>query len=108
MTITYDDFAKLELRVGTIKSAERVEETDKLIKLEVDLGSETRQIVAGIAQAVADPSELVGTQVTVVVNLEPRTIRGIESQGMLLAAEKDGIPVLLHPAQPVEPGSQVH
>lgn len=108
MMITYDDFAKLELRIGTIKSAERVENTDRLLKIEVDLGNETRQIVAGIAQAVTDPSDLVGTQVTVVANLEPRMIRGIESEGMLLAAEKDGIPVVLQPAQPVEPGSQVH
>lgn len=108
MMITYDDFAKLELRIGTIKSAERVENTDRLLKIEVDLGNETRQIVAGIAQAVTDPSDLVGTQVTVVANLELRMIRGIESEGMLLAAEKDGIPVVLQPAQPVEPGSQVH
>ncbi len=107
-TISYDDFAKLEIRVGTILVAERVEQADKLLRLEVDMGSETRQILAGIAQHVEDPATLVGKQVPVLVNLEPRKMRGFESQGMMLAASgEDDAPVLLHPEKPLPPGSQI-
>ncbi|MCU0395636.1 MAG: methionine--tRNA ligase [Chitinophagaceae bacterium] len=84
--IVYDDFAKLDLRVGTIVAAEKVEKADKLLKLSVDLGFETRTIVSGIALHFK-PEEIVGKQVTVVVNLAPRKMRGIESQGMILMAE---------------------
>lgn len=107
--IGYDDFAKIELRIGTIVGAERIEGTDRLVKLSIDLGEEApRQIVAGIAQAVADPGELVGRQVPILVNLEPRTIRGVESQGMILAAGgADGLPVLLHPGHEVPAGSAI-
>ena len=94
-TITIDDFAKVDLRVGQVKVAEKVKGADKLLRLEVDLGTETRQIVAGIAKAY-DPEELVGRKVVIVANLTPRKLRGLESQGMIVAASlgDDGVPVL--------------
>jgi len=84
-TITYDDFSKLDLRVATIVEAELHPNADKLLKLQVDLGSEKRQICAGI-RGYYEPDALVGRQVVVVANLAPRTIRGEQSNGMLLAA----------------------
>ena len=84
--IVFDDFAKIDLRVGTIVSAEKVEKADKLLKLSVDLGFETRTIVSGIALHYK-PEDIVGKQVTVVINLAPRKMRGIESNGMILMAE---------------------
>ena len=105
--IQYDDFAKLELKVGTVTACEKVEKADKLLKLEVDLGSEKRIIVSGIAQHYK-PEEIVGKQVIVVVNLAPRKMRGIESQGMILTAEdKDGKLFLLKPENTVQPGSVI-
>ena len=94
-TITIDDFAKVELRVALVKVAERVKGADKLLRLEVDLGTETRQIVAGIAKAY-DPEKLIGRKVVIVANLAPRKLRGLESQGMIVAASlgDDGVPVL--------------
>jgi methionyl-tRNA synthetase len=94
-TITIDDFAKVELRVAQVKVAEKVKGADKLLRLEVDLGTETRQIVAGIAQAY-DPEKLIGRKVVIVANLAPRKLRGLESQGMIVAASygDDGVPVL--------------
>jgi methionyl-tRNA synthetase len=86
--ITYDDFSKLDLRVGTILTAEKVEKADKLLKLSVDLGFEIRTIVSGIAEHFK-PEDLVGLQVSVVANLAPRKIRGIESKGMILLAENE-------------------
>jgi methionyl-tRNA synthetase len=84
--ITFDDFAKIDLKVGTIVSAEKVQKADKLLKLQIDLGFEIRTIVSGIALHF-QPEEIVGKQVTVVVNLAPRKMRGIESNGMILMAE---------------------
>lgn len=84
--IVFDDFAKIDLKVGTIVAAEKVEKADKLLKLSIDLGFETRTIVSGIALHYA-PEEIVGKQVTVVTNLAPRKMRGIESNGMILMAE---------------------
>jgi methionyl-tRNA synthetase len=94
-TITIDDFAKVELRVGQVRVAEKVKGADKLLRLEVDLGTEVRQIVAGIAKAY-DPEKLVGRKVVIVANLAPRKLRGLESQGMIVAASlgDDGVPVL--------------
>jgi methionyl-tRNA synthetase len=94
-TITIDDFARVELRVGLVKVAEKVKGADKLLRLEVDLGTETRQIVAGIAKAY-EPEKLVGRKVVIVANLAPRKLRGLESQGMIVAASlgDDGVPVL--------------
>ncbi len=105
--IQYDDFAKLELKTGTVTACEKVAKADKLLKLEVDLGTETRTIVSGIAQHYT-PEEMVGKQVIVVVNLAPRKMKGIESKGMILTAEdSDGKLQLLRPENPVSPGSNV-
>ncbi|HXY48026.1 MAG TPA: methionine--tRNA ligase [Terriglobales bacterium] len=87
--ITIDDFAKVELRVGVVKMAEKVKNADKLLRLEVDIGTEIRQIVAGIAEAYA-PETLVGRKVVIVANLAPRKLRGLESNGMIVAASPEG------------------
>jgi len=106
-TIVYDDFAKMDLRIGTITAAEKVEKADKLLKLQVDLGAETRTIVSGIAQHFT-PESLVNKQVIVVANLAPRKMRGIESQGMILTAEQpDGKLILVNPDAPTVNGSNV-
>lgn len=104
--ITFKDFKKLEIKIGTIEKAEPVEGSEKLIKLEVGLGEEKRQIIAGIAQFYS-PENLVGKQVPVLTNLEPKVMMGLESQGMILAAEVDEKAVLLHPDQVVPPGSTI-
>ncbi len=106
-TIEYDDFAKLDLRVGTIIAAEKVAKADKLLKLEVDLGFEKRTIVSGIALHFS-PEEIVGVQVVVVANLSPRKMRGIESNGMILMAEDtDGKLKFMNPADAAANGSIV-
>jgi methionyl-tRNA synthetase len=87
--ISIQDFAKVELRVGQVKVAEKVKGADKLLRLEVDLGTEIRQVVAGIAEAYA-PETLVGRKVVIVVNLAPRKLRGLESNGMIVAASPEG------------------
>jgi methionyl-tRNA synthetase len=105
--IVFDDFAKLDLRIGTITAAEKVEKADKLLKLQVDLGFETRTIVSGIAQFFT-PESLVHKQVIVVANLAPRKMRGIESQGMILTAEQpNGTLILVTPEAAVVNGSAV-
>jgi methionyl-tRNA synthetase len=106
--ITIDDFAKVELRVGVVKSAEKVQGADKLLKVMVDIGDEVRQVLAGIAMAYA-PEELVGRKVVVVTNLAPRKMRGQESNGMLLAASDgaDGKPVLVTFAEEIPAGAKV-
>jgi methionyl-tRNA synthetase len=86
--IGIDDFTKVEMRVGQIKTAERIVGADKLLKLTVDIGSEIRQICAGIAQFY-EPEKLIGRKVAVVVNLAPRKLRGVESNGMIVAASVD-------------------
>jgi methionyl-tRNA synthetase len=87
--ISIDDFAKIELRVGLVKVAERVPKSDKLLRLEIDIGTEVRQILAGIAEAYA-PETLVGRKVVIVANLAPRKMRGLESNGMIVAASLEG------------------
>ena len=105
--IGYDDFAKLDLRVGTIVTAEKVEKADKLLKLGIDLGSEQRTIVSGIALHFK-PEEIVGRQVVVVANLSPRKMRGIESNGMILMAEDpSGKLYFVQPGEKIRPGSGV-
>ena len=107
--ISIDDFSKLDIRIGVIRSAEKLEGADKLLKLSVDVGEESpRQILAGIALYVGDPATLVGMRCPFVVNLEPRVLRGEESQGMMLAASagENGI-AFLNPSLPVEPGTIV-
>ena len=105
--ITYDDFAKIDLRAGTITKAEKVEKADKLLKLEVDMGTEVRTIVSGIAMHFA-PEDIVGKQVTVVANLAPRKMRGIESNGMILMAQNaDGKLIFVSPLETADNGSEV-
>jgi methionyl-tRNA synthetase len=106
--ITIEDFAKVELKVGLVKSAERIQGADKLLKVLVDIGDEVRQVLAGIATAYA-PEELVGRKVVIVTNLAPRKMRGLESNGMLLAASvgADGKPVLCTFAEDIPPGAKV-
>jgi methionyl-tRNA synthetase len=87
--ISIDDFAKVELRVAQVKTAERVKGADKLLKIEVDLGTEVRQLVAGIAEAY-EPETLIGRKVVIVANLAPRKLRGLESNGMIVAASPEG------------------
>ena len=106
--IVYDDFAKLDLRVGTIVEASKVEKADKLLKLSVDLGFETRTIVSGIALHFA-PEAIVGKQVVVVANLAPRKMRGIESNGMILMAEdQQGKLHFVRPEDAINPGASVN
>lgn len=103
--ISFDDFSKIELKVGTILEAEEVEGSEKLIKLKVNLGEEEpRQILAGVKQWYS-PADLTGKQVVVVANLEPRTMMGLESQGMVLMAGDE--PVLLSPQKQVPPGTKI-
>ena len=105
--IAFDDFAKIDLKVGTILAAEKVEKADKLLKLEVDLGFEKRTIVSGIALHFK-PEDIVGKQVTVVVNLAPRKMRGIESNGMILMAEdNEGKLHFVKPETVINPGAGV-
>jgi methionyl-tRNA synthetase len=106
--IAIDDFAKVEMRVGQIKTAERIVGADKLLKLTVDIGTEIRQICAGIAQYY-EPEKLVGRKVVVVVNLAPRKLRGVESNGMIVAASvgPEGRPVLAGFAEDVEVGARL-
>lgn len=101
--ITIEDFAKVELKTGKILEAEQVKDSQKLLKLQVDLGSEKRQILAGIAQHY-EPSELIGKEVVIVANLTPRTIMGEESQGMVLAAGLESV-ILLTTDKEVPPGA---
>lgn len=116
-TVSFEDFKKLDLRIGKILTAEKVEGADKLLKLEVSFGStsqvlpdgkisevkEARVIIAGIAQYY-EPDQLIGKECPFIVNLEPRMIKGLESQGMILAADDEG-PVLLSPDKNIKEGS---
>ncbi len=103
--ITIDDFKKLEIKIGKVISAERIPDSDKLIKFIFDVGGEPRQILAGIAEFFPDLTILVGKEVPLLLNLEPRTLRGNISEGMMLVADVAGRPVLLHPEEDVPPGS---
>ena len=106
--ITIDDFTKVDLRVGEVKTAERIPKADKLLKLTVDIGSEVRQILAGIAEHY-EPEPLVGRKIVIVANLKPRKLRGLESQGMLLAASvgDEDRPVLATFAEDVPNGARL-
>ena len=104
--ITYDDFSKLDLRVAKVIAAERVEGSEKLIKLQLQVGPENRQIVAGIGKSY-EPENLIGKQIVIVANLEPRSLMGLESNGMLLAADSEIGPVLLIPEKEVIPGDKI-
>jgi methionyl-tRNA synthetase len=104
--ISFEEFKSLDIRVGVIERAEPIKGSEKLLKLIVDVGSEKRQVVAGIAQS-HKPEEIVGTQIVVLINLEPAKLFGVESQAMLLAADAAGRPVLLRPEKRAEPGDRV-
>lgn len=105
--ISFKDFEKIDLRVAKVLTAEKIEGSKKLIKLEIDLGKEKRIIIAGIGQFY-QPEDLIGREIIVVANLEPKKIMGIESQGMLLAGHsEDGEIALLLPDKKIPPGSKV-
>lgn len=104
--ISIDQFRQIELRVATIRSAEPHPNADKLMVLQIDVGTEQRQICAGIREYYT-PEELVGRQIVVVANLETARLRGLESQGMLLAASDQNRVVLLSPDKAVQPGAKI-
>jgi methionyl-tRNA synthetase len=105
--IVFDDFGKIDLRVGTIIEAKKVEKADKLLELLVDLGFEKRTILSGIAMHF-NPEDIVGKQVTIVANLAPRKMRGIESQGMILMAEDaQGKLYFVSPSEAIASGSTI-
>ena len=107
--ISIDDFAKVQIKVGTVLSAERVPDTEKLLRLMIDLGEpEPRQIVSGIASYVAEPETLVGRQLAFVANLAPRKLRGLESNGMLFAVGEGETFAFMTPDGPVPPGTSAH
>ncbi|HSE56950.1 MAG TPA: hypothetical protein VLB02_02615 [Candidatus Paceibacterota bacterium] len=108
-TITIDDFKKIEARVGKVLVAEAVPDSDKLIRFELDFGGEQpRQILSAIREWYPEPEKLIGKMLLFVINLEPRTIRGLESNGMLMAVDgSDGAPVFLIPEKEVVPGARV-
>ena len=104
--ISIDEFMTVDLRVARVLEAERIEGTDKLLRMQVDLGSEQRQLVAGIAQAYA-AEDLVGKKIVVVANLKPARVRGVDSQGMLLAADAGGRPIVATFEEDVPLGTRV-
>ncbi len=105
--VTFDDFTKIDIRTATILEAEKVPKTTKLLKLKIDTGIDVRTIVSGIAEYY-DPKDIIGRQISIVANLEPRKIKGIESKGMILMAEdKDGKLVMVTPAEKVNNGSMI-
>ena len=104
--ISFEDFQKIELKIGKILTCVPVENSEKLLKLEVDFGEEKRQIISGIAQFYK-PEDLTGKEFVFATNLEPRKIMGLESQGMILAADAEGKAVCLSPNQEVAPGTKI-
>jgi len=104
--ITFEDFQKLDIRIGKIISAEKVPETDKLLKLVFDFGNEQRQVISGIAETYK-PEDLIGMQMPVLINLEPKTFKGLESQGMILAIDEDNKTALLNPNFKVSLGAKI-
>lgn len=105
-TVKFEVFRQLDIRVGKVVSAERVKRSEKLLLLKVDIGGEIRQLVAGLAPHYS-PEQLVGREIVVVANLEPKTLMGYVSQGMLLAAIEDDKPVLIVPEKEVKTGAKI-
>ncbi len=103
--IKFEDFEKLDIRIGKVLSAEKVEKSNKLIKLEVDLGKEKRQIIAGMTEFFDIPSELIGKEMPILINIEPRKFRRYDSYGMIIAADVNDKPILLYPEKEIPPGS---
>jgi len=107
MTVDFEFFQKIELKIGKILEAIRVEDSEKLLKMQVDLGEGTpRQIIAGIGKTY-EPEALIGRELLFIANLEPRTIMGLESQGMVLAASDEQGPIVLSPDREVNPGASL-
>lgn len=104
--ISFEDFQKIELKVGKIVAVAKVEKSDKLLKLEVDFGEEKRQVISGIAKEYS-PEDLVNKEFTFITNLEPRSIMGLESQAMVLAVDVAGEAVLLRPEREVPEGAKI-
>ena len=104
--IKMSEFARLDVRIGKIENAEKIMGSKKLIKLDVDVGDDTRQLVAGIAEEYT-PEELIGKLVPILANLKPAKLMGVESRGMILAVDVAGKPILLHPDKEVPAGSRV-
>ncbi|MFH1833338.1 MAG: methionine--tRNA ligase [Candidatus Levyibacteriota bacterium] len=105
-TVGFKDFEKLEIRIGKVLAAEKVAGADKLLKLEVDFGAEKRQVISGIAEFYK-PETLIGKESTFIMNMEQKVIKGLESQGMLMAVDVDGKCVLLSPDKEVPEGSVI-
>jgi len=105
--INFEEFKKMDLRVAKVMKADKIEGSDNLLKLQIDLGTEKRQIIAGIAKFYK-PEDLVGKEIAIVANLEPKKVFGVESKGMLLAAESKDQVVLLVPEKEVPPGTKIH
>jgi methionyl-tRNA synthetase len=106
-TISFEDFTKLDIRIGTILEAEKIPKTKKLLKLKIDVGIDTRTIVSGIAESFM-PDEIIGQRVSVLVNLAPRKLRGVESQGMILMSDTpDGKLTFIEPEKDVQNGGQI-
>ena len=106
MNVTFDDFKKIEIRIGKVLTCEKVDNADKLLRLQVDFGDFKRQIISGISQWYK-PEDLEGKLLPFIVNLEPRNFRGEESQGMLMAIEGEDKPIFLEPSKDVKIGSIV-
>ena len=106
MNVTFDDFKKIEIRVGKVLTCEKIENADKLLRLQVDFGDFKRQIISGISQWY-QPEDLEGKLLPFIVNLEPRNFRGQESQGMLMAAEGEDGPVFLEPSKNIKEGTLI-
>lgn len=104
--ITIDDFKELDIKIGTVTEAKQVEDADKLIALTVDFGNETRTILTAVREFF-EPEHFLGKQIPFLINLESRKFRGVESQGMMLAIDEKGTPVLLHPEKKVKSGSSI-
>jgi methionine--tRNA ligase beta chain len=104
-TIKFEDFSKIDMRIGTVVSAEEVEGSEKLIKMEVDFGEIGRRQILGGLKSWYEPKDLEGKQIPFVINIEPRKMMGLESQGMVLAVESSDRAVLLFPKESVENGA---
>ena len=104
--ISYDEFSKLDIRVALVEKVEKVPKADKLLKLSIDLGTEKRTIVAGLAEFY-NPKDLIGKKIVILANLEPRKLRGILSEGMLLAADDGKNVSMLIPDKDITPGSKI-
>lgn len=104
--ISFDDFQKIELKIGKIVSAEKVEKSEKLLKLEVDFGEERWQVVSGIAKQYS-PEQVLNKSFVFITNLEPRQILGLESAAMILAADLEGQAVLLQPEKDIPSGTKI-